>query len=77
VRGGDTRCSNAGFTPQEVANLMWALATMGVKDPDAGPLEAMQGRATATAGGAAGAESCTRISTSASLRFTGRFHPKN
>jgi hypothetical protein len=36
------------FDPQGVANLLWALATMGSK-PDARLLEAMQGRATATA----------------------------
>ncbi|KAJ1488000.1 hypothetical protein T484DRAFT_1888188, partial [Baffinella frigidus] len=37
------------FVPQNVANLVWALATMGVK-ADARLLEAMQARATATAG---------------------------
>ncbi|KAJ1474739.1 hypothetical protein T484DRAFT_1831139, partial [Baffinella frigidus] len=37
------------FKPQEVANLLWALATMG-EGVDRGLLEVMQGRATATAG---------------------------
>jgi len=37
------------FKPQEVANVLWALATMGQK-ADRGLLEAIQGRATATAG---------------------------
>ena len=36
------------FYPQGVANLLWALATMGSK-PDPRLLEAMQGQATATA----------------------------
>ena len=38
------------FEPQGVANLLWALSTMGVK-PEPGLLEAMQGRAIATARG--------------------------
>ena len=37
------------FNPQDVANTVWALATMGVT-PEAGLLRAMQGRATAVAG---------------------------
>jgi hypothetical protein len=37
------------FKPQNVANVVWALATMGVK-PAAGLLEAMQRQAMATAG---------------------------
>jgi len=37
------------FTPEELANLAWALATLGVK-PDAGLLVAMQQRAKETAG---------------------------
>ncbi|KAJ1485284.1 hypothetical protein T484DRAFT_1794221, partial [Baffinella frigidus] len=37
------------FIPQGVANLMWGLATMGLK-ADAGLAEAMQGQAMATAG---------------------------
>jgi predicted small integral membrane protein len=37
------------FDPQDVANTVWALATMGVT-PEAGLLRAMQGRATAVAG---------------------------
>jgi hypothetical protein len=37
------------FKPQEVANTVWALATMGVT-PDEKLLRAMQGRATALAG---------------------------
>ena len=39
----------ADFKPQNVANVLWALATMGEK-ADRGLLEAMQRRATATAG---------------------------
>ena len=38
------------FIPQNVANVLWALATMGER-ADRGLLEAMQRRATATAGG--------------------------
>jgi hypothetical protein len=38
------------FKPQEVSNVLWALATMGER-ADRGLLEAMQRRATATAGG--------------------------
>jgi hypothetical protein len=37
------------FKPQEVANTVWALATMGVT-PDEKLLRAMQGRAMAVAG---------------------------
>jgi len=37
------------FNPQDVANVLWALAVMGEK-VDRGLLDAMQGRATATAG---------------------------
>jgi len=37
------------FNPQNVANVLWALATMGER-LDRGLLEAMQRRATATAG---------------------------
>ena len=39
-----------GFHPQNVANVLWALATMGER-ADRGLLEAMQRQATATAGG--------------------------
>ncbi|KAJ1472840.1 hypothetical protein T484DRAFT_1838754 [Baffinella frigidus] len=38
------------FTPQAVANLMWAVATMGIENPDAGLVKMMQRRAIATAG---------------------------
>ncbi|KAJ1466839.1 hypothetical protein T484DRAFT_1860543 [Baffinella frigidus] len=33
------------FKPQEITTLMWALAKIGVDQPDAGLLEAMQDRA--------------------------------
>ncbi|KAJ1485743.1 hypothetical protein T484DRAFT_1891939 [Baffinella frigidus] len=39
----------AGFIPQGVANVLWAVATMGI-EPGPGLLQAMQRRATATAG---------------------------
>jgi hypothetical protein len=45
---GRATATAGDFKPQNVANLLWALATMGGK-PDAHLLEAMQARATATA----------------------------
>ncbi|KAJ1472846.1 hypothetical protein T484DRAFT_1838762, partial [Baffinella frigidus] len=38
------------FIPQAVTNLMWALATMGIENPDAGLVKMMQRRARMTAG---------------------------